>query len=47
VGSDSAAKGEYLGKVEAKDKDAAVKVAMKEFALPSTDEWRLLVRECR
>lgn len=37
-------KGEYLGRVEAKDKEAAKKAAVKEFKLAPFDERRLLIR---
>jgi hypothetical protein len=40
-------KGKYLGRVEAKDKEAARKAAMNEFKLAPFDERRLLVRECQ
>ena len=38
------AKGEYLGRVEAKDEEAARKAAVKEFRLAAIDERRLVVR---
>ena len=41
-------KGEYLGRVEAKDTEAAKKVAVKEFKLAAFDRRRLLIRPaCR
>jgi hypothetical protein len=40
-------KGEYRGRVEAKDKETARKAARKEFKLAPFDEPRLLVRECQ
>jgi hypothetical protein len=41
------ARGEYLGVVSAADQEAALKVALKAFALDKTEEKRLLVRKCR
>jgi hypothetical protein len=38
------AKGEYLGTVSAPDEDAALKAALKLFALDKVEEKRLLVR---
>jgi hypothetical protein len=40
------AKGEYLGKVQAPDERAAMKVAIRAFGLRPADEHRLLVRPC-
>ena len=40
------AKGEYLGKVQAPDEQAAMKAAVKAFGLRPADEQRLLVRRC-
>jgi hypothetical protein len=41
------AKGEYLGVVSAPDEQAALKAALKAFALEKAEEKRLLVRQCR
>jgi hypothetical protein len=41
------AKGEYLGRVEAKDEKAAREAAMKEFKLAPIDERRLLIRSAQ
>lgn len=41
------AKGEYLGVVSASDEQAALKAAVKAFALEKTEEKHLLVRQCR
>jgi len=38
------AKGEYVGTVEAKDKEAARKAAVKEFSLRAGEERRLIIR---
>ena len=38
------AKGEFIGTVQAKDKESARKVAVKEFSLPPGEEQRLIVR---
>jgi hypothetical protein len=40
------AKGEYLGKVQAPDEQAAMKTAIKAFGLRPGEEQRLLVRRC-
>lgn len=40
------AKGEYLGKVEAADEQAAIKAAVKAFDLRAVEQHRLLVRRC-
>jgi hypothetical protein len=41
------ARGEYLGTVTAPDEKAALKAALKMFALDKIEEKRLLVRQCR
>ena len=41
------ARGEYLGTVSAPDEEAALKAALRTFALEKTEEKRLLVRQCR
>ena len=39
-------RGEWLGVVKASDKDAALKAALKMFALNKSEAQRLLVRPC-
>jgi hypothetical protein len=41
------ARGEFLGVVSAPDEQAALKAALKAFALERAEEKRLLVRQCR
>jgi hypothetical protein len=41
------ARGEYLGRVSAPDEEAALKAAVKTFALDKVEVKRLLVRQCR
>jgi len=38
------AKGQFIGTVQAKDKEAARKVAVKEFSLRAGEERRLIIR---
>lgn len=40
------AKGEYLGRVQAPDEEAAMKAAIKAFGLRAAEAQRLLVRRC-
>jgi hypothetical protein len=41
------ARGEYLGTVSAPDEQAALRMAVKTFALDKVEAKRLLVRQCR